>query len=51
MFNMYVLLITNKTCLFCIFILFQPVESMQVEVLLERIDGSLGFNIMGSNEV
>jgi hypothetical protein len=24
---------------------------MQVEVLLERIDGSLGFNIMGGNEV
>ena len=32
-------------------LLLQTAEETEVEVLLARVDGSLGFNIMGGTEV
>lgn len=46
------LLITSASRLtFRFALLLQTAEEIEVEVLLARVDGSLGFNIMGGTEV
>ena len=45
--GLYIFLIINTDYL----PFFQAIEETEVEVVLERTDGSLGFNIMGGSEV